>query len=284
MATFYNQASISVGGKVTNSNVTEGEFLAQVAITKTPLSTDYGPEDNILYLVTVVNNGVSSTGEITLTDDLGSFTFGNLNIVPLTYIDGTALYYINGIIQPTPTIVAGPPLSISGITIPAGGVATIIYEARANEFAPRGVNAFIRNTVTAVGVGLCDELSATADVPTRDTPALTIAKAICPESITCGDEVTYTFIIQNTGNTAIVATDNLIVTDTFNPALKNIVVSFDGNALTPGIGYEYNEDTGEFTTLDGAITVPAATFTRDDETGVITVTPGVAIITVTGTV
>ena len=160
----------------------------------------------------------------------------------------------------------------------------IIYEARANEFAPLDENAVIENTVTATGENVCEDLSATADVPTRDEPNLTISKAICPETITCGDEVTYTFIIQNTGNVPIVATDNLIVTDVFNPALSNITVKLNGTTLTEGVDYSYNSVTGEFSTLNGAITVPAATFTRDPITGVITVTPGVAIITVTGNI
>ena len=284
MATFYNQASLTIGGKVTNSNVTEGEVLTQVTITKTPLTTDYGPEDNVVYAVTITNNGTSAVSDITITDDLGAFTFGTLNIVPLTYVDGTVRYYINGLLQPAPTVTPGPPLAISGINIPAGGVAMIIYEARANEFAPLDENAVIENTVTATGENVCEDLSATADVPTRDEPNLTISKAICPETITCGDEVTYTFIIQNTGNVPIVATDNLIVTDVFNPALSNITVKLNGTTLTEGVDYSYNSVTGEFTTLNGAITVPAATFTRDPITGVITVTPGVAIITVTGNI
>ena len=284
MATFYNQASLTIGGKVTNSNVTEGEVLTQVTITKTPLTTDYGPEDNVVYAVTITNNGTSAVSDITITDDLGAFTFGTLNIVPLTYVDGTVRYYINGLLQPAPTVNPGPPLAISGISIPAGGVAMIIYEARANEFAPLDENAVIENTVTATGENVCEDLSATADVPTRDEPNLTISKAICPETITCGDEVTYTFIIQNTGNVPIVATDNLIVTDVFNPALSNITVKLNGTTLTEGVDYSYNSVTGEFTTLNGAITVPAATFTRDPITGVITVTPGVAIITVTGNI
>lgn len=284
MATFYNQASLNVGGRVTNSNVTEGEVSTQVAITKAALTTDYGPDDNIVYMITIVNNGASLADNITLTDNLGAFTIAENEIVPLTYVDDTVKYYINGLIQPTPTVTEGVPLTISGITVPAGAVATIIYEARANEFAPRGENAYIRNTVTGSGENVCEDLTATVDVPARVESNLTIAKAICPDSLTCGDTVTYTIIIQNTGNAAVVATDNLTVTDIFNPALNNINVQLNGSQLTEGTDYEYNEDTGEFTTTNGTVTVPAATFTRDGTTGVITTTPGVAVLTITGNI
>ena len=46
----------------------------------------------------------------------------------------------------------------------------------------------------------------------------------------------------------------------------------------------YNQTTGVFTTLGGTITVPAATYTQDPVTGEVTVTPGVSVLTITGTV
>ena len=117
-----------------------------------------------------------------------------------------------------------------------------------------------------------------------DYTVLSIAKSVCPEVISGCDEVTYTFVIQNGGNTEIVATDDLIVTDTFSPALTNVTVTLNGNTLTEGVDYTYDPATGVFTTLPGAITVPAATFVRDPVTGIFTTTPGVAVLTVSGTI
>lgn len=283
MATFYNQATIALNGVTLTSNQTEGEVVTRVTLTKTAISSDYGPGDNIVYAITLINTDATDKTNITVTDNLGQFTPATGGeVVPLSYVGGTVLYYQNGAPMPTPTVTAGAPLIISGIDIPAGGNALIIYEVQANEFAPRGENAIIQNTVTAGGDGLCDTLTATATVPTRNEANLTIAKAISPETVTCGEEVTYTFIIQNTGNIPVVATDNLTVSDLFNPALEGITVELNGAPLTEGVGYEYSEETGAFTTLNGAIPIPAATFTRDGETGVITVTPGVATLTVTG--
>ena len=48
--------------------------------------------------------------------------------------------------------------------------------------------------------------------------------------------------------------------------------------------YTYNETNGSFATVAGQITVPAATFTQDAVTGIITTTPGTATVTVTGTI
>lgn len=284
MATFYNQATLSFAGKVTNSNVTEGELVSGLSLTKTAVSTDYGPRDGIVYAVTLVNADSVAKSGITLTDNLGAYTLmgGSTEFVPLIYVDGSVLYYQNGVLQPAPTVVAGNTLVISGIDVPAGGNVIILYEVRANSLAPLSAGSSIFNTVTAGGDGVCEELTDNAQIPTRDEPLLSIAKAVNPLTLTCGDEVTYTFIIQNAGNTAVVATDDLIVSDTFNPILTSITVSLNGELLNEGTQYTYDEQTGEFTTIGGAIPVPAATFTRDSETGVVTTTPGVAVLTITG--
>ena len=285
LATFYNQATLNLNGRTLTSNQTEGEVLTRVTLTKTAISGDYGPADNIAYSITLVNTDATAKNNITLTDDLGIISLPDgSEVVPLSYTGGNVIYYQNGILQPTPTVTAGPPLVISGIDIPAGGNAVIIYEVEAHEYAPRGENAVINNRVTAEGEGLCDLLTDTATVPTRNEAILSIAKAICPETVSCGDEITYTFIIQNTGNTAVVATDNLTVTDLFNPPLTGISVALNGTPLAEGTGYTYDEASGEFATVGGAIPLPAATFVRDPITGIVNTTPGVAILTVTGTI
>ncbi len=102
--------------------------------------------------------------------------------------------------------------------------------------------------------------------------------------MTDNEELTYTLIVQNLGNTPINATDGLTVSDTFSPILSNITVTLDGAPLAEGTGYTYDDTTGAFTTLDGAVTVPAATYTQDPVTGAIVTTPGVAVLTITGTV
>lgn len=45
----------------------------------------------------------------------------------------------------------------------------------------------------------------------------------------------------------------------------------------------YNQATGEFATTDGTVTVPAATYTQNPDGSIVT-TPGVTVLTVTGTV
>lgn len=136
MARFTNQAQLRYGNAVTNSNVAVGEILEVLSATKTAVKTTYGQNDTVTYIISIVNSGATAFNGLTLTDDLGAYTFGTGTVTPLTYIPGTINYYINGTLQTAPTVEAGPPLTVSGISVPANGNATIIYETAVNEFAP----------------------------------------------------------------------------------------------------------------------------------------------------
>ena len=278
MATFFNQATLSYGDNVTNSNVTTGEIVSGIALTKTAVSANYGDGDGITYVITLVNATATDRTGVSVSDNLGVYTLGTTSLVPLTYVDGSVLYYQNGVLQPAPSVTSGTELTIGGITVPAGGNATIVYEATTNSFAPLAAGSEIINTVTS------GEETATATVGVREEAALTIAQAICPAVVSDNGEITYTFVIQNSGNLAADTAENVTVTDTFSPVLNNITVTLDGATLAEGTGYTYNEATGEFATIAGVITVPAATYVQNPTTGVITTTPGVAVLTVKGTV
>ena len=278
MATFYNQATLSYGNNVTTSNVTVGELISGLSVTKTAASANYGLGDGITYVVSLVNATGSDIVGLNLTDNLGVYTLGATSVIPLTYVDGSVLYYQNGVLQPAPTVTAGTDLVFGVITVPANGNATVVYEVTANNYAPLAVGSSITNEVTA------SDVTATATVDVREEAELTIAKAICPAVVSDNGQLTYTFVIQNTGNLAADAGENVTITDTFNPALNNIAVTLDGTALQPTTGYTYDEATGAFATVPGVITVPAATYTQDSSTGIITTTPGVTVLTVSGTI
>ena len=138
--------------------------------------------------------------------------------------------------------------------------------------------------MTITGGGLTAPVTATETVTVEIGPDLTITKTITPSQVADNSRVTYTFLIQNAGNEALVATDDAVITDTFDPILTDITVTLNGVALVEGTGYTYDETTGEFATLPGVITVPAATVTQDPITGEFTRTPGLATLTVTGTI
>ena len=283
MATFTNQATLRYNGNVVNSNITTGELLEVLSPTKTAVIDTYSQGSEITYVINIVNTGTITFTGISINDDLGAYPLGANTYVPLDYVTGSVQYYLNGILQPTPGVVEGPPLIISGITVPANGVATIIYVARANQYAPLNLGGTITNTATISGGGIT-EITVTETVTVESGARLTISKSMCPTTVTENGRLTYTFVIENIGNTAAVATDNVAITDTFNPILTGLAVTFNGAAWTEGVNYTYSELTGEFSTIPGQITVPAATYTQDPVTGEWIIEPGVGVLTVTGTV
>ena len=106
-----------------------------------------------------------------------------------------------------------------------------------------------------------------------ETLRLSISKCMSPTSVVENGTVTYTFYLQNSGNTATAAADYVIVTDTFDPILSGLTVTLDGAPLTLGTDYTYDTATGAFATTAGTITVPAATAVQDAETGLWRITP-----------
>ena len=283
MASFFNQATLSYNGNLINSNVTTGEIVETLSATKTAVTSTYGAGDTVTYVVNIVNSGAIPFTGLTLTDDLGAYTLGAGTVTPLTYRADSIRYFVNGALQAAPTVTDESPLTITGINVPADSNASLIYETTVNNFAPLAADAEITNTVTITGASLTTPVTAEETISVEETPNLSVFKTLTPTSVTENGTVTYTITIQNTGNTAAAASSNLYITDTFNPALSNISVTLNGAPLSVP-SYTYNEATGVFTTAANVISIPAATYTQNPTTGAWTVTPGTAVITVTGTI
>jgi uncharacterized repeat protein (TIGR01451 family) len=283
MAVFTNQATLSYNGIVTSSNIVSGELVQVLSVSKTALERAYSVGDTVTYTLGIINSGTTPYTGLTVTDDLGAYEFDSTTLYPLNYVDGSLVYLVNGSELTASAVIVGPPLIINGVTVPAGGNVTLIYEAEVNSFAPLAVGDSINNTVTVSGGGLPDNIIAEATIDALSEPELTISKALCPAIIPENGALTYTFVIQNSGNTAAVATDNVTVSDLFDPILNITSVTLDGAPLSLGTGYTYNQATGLFETVPSVITVPAATYTQNED-GSYTVVPGVATLVVSGTI
>ncbi len=283
MAIFTNYATLSYNGVTKDSNIVTGELLEVLSATKTAITNNYTTNDNITYVISLANSGATPLTSLNVTDNLGGYIFGNETIYPLAYVNGSFKYYINGILQTSPTITSGPPLVINSLNIPAGGNAILIYEAKVTNFAPLGADASITNTAVIDGSGIATPLTVNATITMGLSADLSISKSICPATITENGQLTYTFLIENMGNTAATAEDMATLTDTFDPKLSNLSVTFNGAAWTEGDQYSYNEETGVFSTTEGQITVPSASYTQNTN-GTWTITPGTSTLVIKGTV
>ena len=154
MAVFTNQATLSYGDNTVNSNIVTGNIVEVLSATKTAVVDSYTSGDDITYVVSITNSGAVAISGVEVVDNLGAYTFGTQTLTPLQYIEGTLLYYQNGILQPTPTTVSGPPLTVSGITVPAGGNAILVYETSVTEFAPITAGGTVTNEIVVTAPGI----------------------------------------------------------------------------------------------------------------------------------
>ena len=277
MPDFTNQALLTYSSnRSALSNIATGTIMAPFTMSKTAVNNDYVSNDDVTYVVTITNSSASALTNITVTDNFGAYSYGALTLYPLSFV-GPVLYYINGVPQanlvPTQTT---PTLILTVPTVPAGGNVTLVYEVNVNQYAPLDVNDSVINLAAVTEL---TGISATATIVAENIPQLAITKSISPNPVIDDQVATYTFIIDNYGNTE--STD-AVLTDTFNPILSNISVSNDGTELVLNTDYTYNAATGLLTILSGTLTVPAATFSQDAN-GVVTTTPGFTTVVVTGT-
>ena len=284
MATFTNQATLSYNGGVTNSNIVTGELVEVLSAVKTAVTDTYTPEGTVTYLIHIVNTGTVPYTGLTLTDDLGAYLLGEDKLVPLTYEDGSVKVFVNGVLQAAPTVISAVPLIIDGITVPAGGITEVAYAAAINRYAPLATGGTIVNTATISGARLTTPLTVTETITVAEAARLSISKEISPTTVSENARLTYTFRIRNYGNTAATEADNAVISDTFDPRLSDLTVTYNGTPWTAGTDYVYDAETGIFTSVAGRVTVGAATFATDPVSGAVAVTPGVGTLIVSGIV
>ena len=280
MAIFTNQAQLLYNDTVTNSNIAVGEIVDAISVTKTAVQNEYGQDDRITYIISLINSGDTPVTGLTVTDDLGAYEVNGTTVTPLDYVTDTLHYFLDGAPQATPTIADTNPLTVTGITVPANGNATLIYEAATNAFTPHDLDSVITNTVTVEGT--CTDISAEETVESENEAILSIAKSITPIPVQECGELTYTFLLQNAGNTAVTEEGDAVITDTFDPKLRDLNVTFNGETWTEGVNYTYDKTTGLFQTIAGQVTVPSATFEQNPTTGAWEITPGMSALVITG--
>lgn len=287
MATIENFATVSyTSGGVSEtkvSNLAEIGLESAISFTKATLGDTYSEDSVITYILSMSNTSSSPISNVSVSDDLGSFVFNTSELSPLSYAS-PALLLIDGqdVSAQLTTDTTDPQLiTFSFPTLPAGATANIVYRASVNEYAPLDVGATITNTATLTSDSDCADGSASATITALSAANVSVFKQMSPNPVVCGDTVTYTIRVYNYGN---IEAEDLVLSDTFNPAPTSVTVSRDGTLL---LATDYTYTDGTLTvpsTADSPVSVPAATFTRDATTGIVTVTPGIVEYVVTGVI
>ena len=91
--------------------------------------------------------------------------------------------------------------------------------------------------ITNTASSKCPDEDSIAGITVKNTASLTIAKAIYPINVSCGERVSYTFIIQNTGNTTV--SEGVAVSDSFTPPISELKVTLNSEPF-PVASYTYD--------------------------------------------
>ncbi len=265
------------------SNLAEIELTSSLSFTKNTLGDTYTANTPVTNILSVTNTATAPVTNIVITDNLGTFPFGAGELTPLTYVEPARLL-INGqdaTAQLSVDATAAGSVEFTIPTLAPGATANIIYNTIPNQYAPLGATTSIDTSAALTSDSDCADGTATASITPAAAADIDVVKTMSPNPVVCGDTVTYTIRVYNYGNTPA---ENVRLTDTFTPAPENITVSRNGLALLD-TDYSYVDGTLTVPIATAAgDTVPAATFTRDANTGVVTVVPGVVEYVITGTI
>ena len=283
MPTIENFATVryTSGGvpATTVSNIAQIDLASSVTFDKRTVGSTYSEGDLVTYIMTISNTSSNPLNTVSITDDLGTFTSQTGEITPLTFV-GPAILLVDGQDVSANLTTDSTQTSQVVFSIPAlaaGATANIVYTARVNEFAPLELDSTIVNNATLTTDSDCADGNASATVTVAPEADVSIFKQMSPNPVVCGDTVTYTIRLYNYGN---IDAENVQLIDVFDPIPTNITVSRNG-VLLDGTAYLY--ENGTLTVPATATdTIPAATFTRDAATGIVSVTPGMVEYVITG--
>lgn len=270
-----NRARITFNGsEVALSNEINTTLVNRFALSvdKDAVVTSVIQGGTAVYVIRVQNTGEGTLYALTLTDDLG--------MGQLTYADGSAQFFLNGNPIAGTAAVNSPTELVFTVAEPLeeDDSLMIIYAASVSESQVDDIT----NTVVAEAHGgsedgceVTDEASETISIEYSANVA--IFKTASEETVSCGDTLTYTFTLMNTGNEQA---DDVNFVDELPEQFTVDTVSYTENAVTTPIpASDYTIEDPNTLIIPSAsssleINVPAAT----------TEGPGMTVITVTGTI
>lgn len=274
----YNFGRSESASAISNTATTNLIEEFSVSGTKITNNSTFRNGENITYQISVSNDGTSSLYNVTVTDNLG----GDTN--PLTYVDGSGTFNINGItsfIIPTAvrplTFVLPSPLS-------SGETATIVFVARVSSGLASDVTS-IENTATITareGSETGDEISVTPSPTTTvergDFAEVSLVKDVSSSQVTSGETFSYKITLTNSGN---LDATGVVITDTLPDNFTIETITSETNGVTTTFSasdYSVDSSSNTLTLPSGSslsITVPASSDGTSGQT-VVTITGSIS--------
>ncbi|MFD2472971.1 DUF7927 domain-containing protein [Amycolatopsis silviterrae] len=224
--------------------------VSGIRISKTATPASAKPGDTVKYTVTVENTGQTPLSGATFTDDLSKVLDDAAYNGDASSSTGSVSY-------------AAPRLTWTG-DIPVGGTATVSYSVKVNN--PDTGDHKLVNAITSTTPGNNCVAGSTDPACSTTTPVsgMRIEKKADKQSANPGDQVTYTIVVTNTGQTPL---SGATFTDDLSQVLDDAVYN---NDATPAAQVSYTAPrltwTGDLP-IGGSATVTYSVTVKNPNTG-----------------
>ncbi len=279
-----NQASLSfLSGGIENSstsNVAMTTLIVPLSLAKTSVEVSYTKNQTITYILTITNTASTSINSVIIRDNMG--TIESLNLPSTTYV-GPSYLYINGLFSSSlsPVLIDGE-IEYTISAIEPLSTATVIFQAKVNEYAPLSQDSSITNTLTVSADTFNQDVTTEYTIPINNEARVSIVKSMSPNPVYEGGELSYEFQVSNCGN---IEATSLVLSDSFSPAPSSIVSLYLDEEIVEVSEYDYVDGTLTFPSAGSTLTltIPPATFERNDNNEVV-ITPSIIDIKVVGVI
>ncbi|MBQ7466886.1 MAG: DUF11 domain-containing protein [Clostridia bacterium] len=239
-----------------------------LSITKTAQQDTYVPGGTVTYIVTITNNGPYWFSGVRLTDDLSGNGY-------LTYVNGSALLYINGQAL-SPQIASTSPLVFTLSPLSVGESMVLTYTCRVPLNIAPNVDS-ITNTASGIGYTFDStaEDSDSVTITRSESANLSINKTSSESNVNVGQTFSYFITLTNSGNS--VANVSSIVDDfpsNFQISSVSLKIGSGPNNLLNSSDYTISPS--------NVLTVPSATGPSITVPAVSGGTNGTTVLTITG--
>jgi uncharacterized repeat protein (TIGR01451 family) len=186
---------------------------ADIAITKTDNQTEAALGAELVYTLTVTNNGLGAANDVTVIDTLPA-----------------GLTFLNA--DPAPTSASGGALTFALGMIPGGGSATLTIRARADQTGEITNTASVSQASEPPDTNP-DNNTASDTTMILPPPSLELSVSADRASAAIGETITYNYVVTNTGGTPL---NNIMVVDDRLGGIPLTATSLNPGQTASGLG------------------------------------------------
>ncbi|MDO5558613.1 MAG: hypothetical protein Q4F95_03345 [Oscillospiraceae bacterium] len=243
--------------------------------------TKYKTGDMITYIIFIKNSDpTTDIYDLRVSSNMGAYSFSDTTLKPLVW-DNKKIRIYTSYGRYHIFDVRENPFTISPLNLLADSTMKILYHTFVNHYAPLAPDAQIENIFT-----LSDKdnnvLDTESNIITCDTSTnLKIYQNMDDYTILPEKQMKFYFTIVNSGAAAD-RNANVVFKDYFPPDFNIIYVKFNNTDWSNYYHYHYNKSSGFFITADSQITVDAAEYKQDPDTGIWTIAPQKSTLEICG--